>query len=128
MRHTFSLYLTEVIFKFAIVGLIRALFPQLTYVSALAISACLTPTDPVLASTIVGGKFASTHVPLHVRQLLSAESAANDGLAYPFLSLSVYLTLESSVSTAFEKFFLVGVLCKPDTQYLSWLALLILLE
>lgn len=40
-----------------------------------------------------------------------AEAAANDGLAYPFLAISIYLTVETSVKTAIGKWFLVGWLC-----------------
>ena len=60
----------------------------------------------------IGGKFAVKHVPAHVRQVLAAESAANDGLAYPFLSISIYLTVEASRAVAFKKWFLVGWLCE----------------
>lgn len=59
-----------------------------------------------------GGKFAIKHVPTNLRRILAAESAANDGLAYPFLSISLYLTLESSTGTAFAKWFLIGWLCE----------------
>lgn len=92
--------------------LIRALFPGLSFVSALCISACLTPTDPILAAAIIGGKFAVKNVPGHIRRLLSAESAANDGLAYPFLSISIYLSIENSSRVAIGKWFLIGWLCK----------------
>ncbi|KAF9445307.1 hypothetical protein P691DRAFT_785443 [Macrolepiota fuliginosa MF-IS2] len=34
------------------------------------------------------------HVPLNIRHILSAESAVNDDLAYPFLRSSLYLALE----------------------------------
>lgn len=51
------------------------------------------------------------HVPLNLRQILSAESAANDGMAFPFLSISIYLTVESSRRAAIGKWFLVGWLC-----------------
>ncbi|RKF63708.1 putative Na antiporter C3A11.09, partial [Erysiphe neolycopersici] len=48
-------------------------------------------TDPVLASSVVGkGKFAR-RVPRHLRDLLSAESGANDGMAFPFIYLALYL-------------------------------------
>ncbi|KAI8818659.1 Sodium/hydrogen exchanger family-domain-containing protein [Chytriomyces cf. hyalinus JEL632] len=57
----------------------------------LIIAACMTPTDPVLANSIVKGKFAEMHIPLNVRLILSAESGANDGLGTPFLFLAVYL-------------------------------------
>ncbi|KAH9935576.1 Sodium/hydrogen exchanger family-domain-containing protein [Fomitopsis serialis] len=87
---------------------IYLLFPSYNYISALVIAACLTPTDPIISAAIVGGKFALTHVPPNLRRILSAESAANDGLAYPFLSISIYLTLESSRGTAIGKWFLIG--------------------
>lgn len=35
-------------------GLMHLLFPGLKYTSALAISACLTPTDPVVSAAIIG--------------------------------------------------------------------------
>ena len=61
-----------------------------------------------------GGKFAVTNVPLPIRQLLVAESAANDGLAYPFLSIAIYLTTEASRATAFEKWIVIGWLCAQE--------------
>ncbi|KAL6300616.1 Sodium/hydrogen exchanger family-domain-containing protein, partial [Sparassis latifolia] len=91
-----------------VAAIIIALFPRFNYISALVISACLTPTDPIICAAIVGGKFALKHVPSNLRRILSAESAANDGLAYPFLSISIYLTVESSVRVAVGKWFLVG--------------------
>lgn len=35
-------------------GMIVAIFPGLTFTSALAIAACLTPTDPIICAAIVG--------------------------------------------------------------------------
>ncbi|KAL5528414.1 hypothetical protein ACEPAF_7550 [Sanghuangporus sanghuang] len=95
---------------FVVAGVIKGLFPALNFVSSLVIAACLTPTDPVLAVAIIGGRFARKHIPVHLSHLLSAESASNDGLAYPFLSISIYLATESSTRVAFGKFFLVGCL------------------
>ncbi|KAK0216132.1 Sodium/hydrogen exchanger [Armillaria fumosa] len=91
-----------------VAGILRALFVDLNFVSCLAIAACLTPTDPIISAAIVGGRFAVKHVPLNLRQILSAESAANDGLAYPFLSVSIYLTIESSRRVAIGEWFIVG--------------------
>ncbi|KAH9839419.1 Sodium/hydrogen exchanger family-domain-containing protein [Rhodofomes roseus] len=91
-----------------VAALIYGLFPTYTYISALVVAACLTPTDPIISAAIVGGKFAKKHVPPNLRRIISAESAANDGLAYPFLSISIYLTLESSRGTAIGKWFLIG--------------------
>jgi NhaP-type Na+/H+ or K+/H+ antiporter len=50
----FFLFLFHVRFNVLYPGLIRALFPQLNLVSCLAISACLTPTDPIVCAAIVG--------------------------------------------------------------------------
>ncbi|KAF8813569.1 Sodium/hydrogen exchanger [Phlegmacium glaucopus] len=91
-----------------VAGLLRLLFPQLNLISCLAVSACLTPTDPIICAAIVGGKFARRHVPVNLRQILSAESAANDGLAYPFLTLTLYLTLDSSREVAITHWVLIG--------------------
>lgn len=87
----------------------RALFPRLTYLSCLAVAACLTPTDPIICAAIVGGKFAKKHVPLNLRHILSAESAANDGLAFPFLTLSIYLSVDSTSREAIGHWFLIGI-------------------
>lgn len=63
----------------------------LSWLESLAIAACVTATDPVLASSVVGkGKFAK-RVPKHLRDLLSAESGCNDGMAFPFIYLAVYI-------------------------------------
>ncbi|KAJ7082043.1 Sodium/hydrogen exchanger family-domain-containing protein [Mycena belliarum] len=91
-----------------VAALLHALFPALGFVSCLAIAACLTPTDPIICATIAGGKYALKHVPRNLRLIISAESAANDGLAYPFLSIAIYLTVETSRKVAIGKWFLVG--------------------
>ena len=57
------------------------------------VTACCTPTDPVLSATIVTGKLARRHLPTRVRHLVYAESAANDGLAYPFVFLPLLALL-----------------------------------
>lgn len=116
-------------------GFMMLLFPSLSFVSCLAVSACLTPTDPVISAAIVGeffrilgtpkisidemacflavgGKYAHQHVPVNLRRIIAAESAANDGLAYPFLSISIFLTIEATTREAFGKWFLIGWLCK----------------
>jgi NhaP-type Na+/H+ or K+/H+ antiporter len=59
----------------------------------------------------LGGKYARKHVPLNLRQILSAESAANDGLAFPFLTIALYLTLDSSWRIGIIHWILIGWLC-----------------
>ena len=67
------------------------LHQHLSWLESLAIAACVTATDPVLASSVVGkGKFAK-RVPKHLRDLLSAESGCNDGMAFPFIYLALYI-------------------------------------
>lgn len=68
--------------------------PPLNWLDSLVVAACVTATDPVLASSVVGkGKFAK-RVPKHLRDLLSAESGCNDGMAFPFVYLALYLISE----------------------------------
>lgn len=67
------------------------MIPPLSWLESLVVAACVTATDPVLASSVVGkGKFAK-RIPKHLRDLLSAESGCNDGMAFPFVYLSLYL-------------------------------------
>ncbi|TDL22257.1 hypothetical protein BD410DRAFT_749069 [Rickenella mellea] len=88
-------------------GLIFALVPGLSFLSSLAVAACLTPTDPILAAAVVGGKYANKHVPIHLRHLLAAESGCNDGAAFPFLYLALYLVISSNDAHAIEDWFLI---------------------
>ncbi|MCZ2812769.1 cation:proton antiporter [Modestobacter sp. VKM Ac-2979] len=67
---------------------------------AALIGACITPTDPVLASSVVTGKPAEEHLPARTRQLLSEESGANDGLALPLVLLGIALVLADSLGHA----------------------------
>lgn len=71
--------------------LVWAMVPGLPFLHALAIGACVTPTDPVLSNVIVKGKFADHNVPRDLQQIIIAESGANDGLGYPFLFFALYL-------------------------------------
>ncbi|ODV84399.1 hypothetical protein CANARDRAFT_8752 [[Candida] arabinofermentans NRRL YB-2248] len=79
-----------------VIGLfIWAIIPGLNFGHGLLISACITATDPVLAQAVVGkGKFAK-RVPAHLRNLLSAESACNDGVSVPFVYLSLNIIVHA---------------------------------
>ena len=60
---------------------------------ALLIGAIITPTDPVAASPVVTGDVAERNIPERVRDAISFESGANDGLGYLFVFLPfLYLT------------------------------------
>jgi sodium/hydrogen antiporter len=58
---------------------------------AVLLGAALTPTDPVVASSIVTGRFAEEHLSDRIRDSISLESGANDGLAYMFVMLPILL-------------------------------------
>lgn len=62
---------------------------QVPLALALVLGACLSPTDPVLASGVVTGEAAEESVPARSRQVLSLESGANDGLAMPLVIMAV---------------------------------------
>jgi NhaP-type Na+/H+ or K+/H+ antiporter len=59
----------------------RGIFPDLTWEEAFLLAAVLTPTDPVVTSTVVTAQ----RVPSTVRHTLNLESGLNDGLALPFV-------------------------------------------
>ncbi|KAI9676500.1 MAG: hypothetical protein M1817_000658 [Caeruleum heppii] len=71
--------------------IIWGLVPKLPFLHALAVAACVTPTDPVLSNAIVKGRFADSNVPKDLQKIIIAESGANDGLGYPFLFIALYL-------------------------------------
>jgi NhaP-type Na+/H+ or K+/H+ antiporter len=93
-------------------ALIYALIPGLNFLSSLAVAACLTPTDPILAAAVIGGKYADKHVPAHIRHLLAAESGCNDGAAFPFLYIALYLILDRNTGDAIHDWFLFLWLCE----------------
>jgi sodium/hydrogen antiporter len=63
----------------ALVG--KVLFPDLGWAEAFLLAAVLTPTDPVVTSSVV----TSQRVPSSIRHMLNLESGLNDGLALPFV-------------------------------------------
>lgn len=71
--------------------------------AALVIGTAVSPTDPVLASSVVTGGPAEEDVPLRTRQLLSIESGANDGLALPFVLAAVAVAGPLSAAQAWAE-------------------------
>lgn len=72
-------------------GLLVYWLLTLPFWEAMLVGAVITPTDPIVASSIVTGVVAEENLPGRIRHPLSAESGANDGLAYPFVFLSILM-------------------------------------
>jgi len=68
----------------------QALFP-LSWAEAFLLAAVLTPTDPVVTSSVV----TSERVPRLIRHTLNLESGLNDGLALPFVLFFLVLASET---------------------------------
>ncbi|CAG8701095.1 22553_t:CDS:10, partial [Dentiscutata erythropus] len=81
------------------------LFPTLSFAKSLMIASCIAPTDPVLANSMLKGRFAKKYISVDLRDLISGESAANDGLGFPFLYIAIYLA-KMSPGEAFGRWFL----------------------
>jgi sodium/hydrogen antiporter len=72
-------------------GLMAYLVFDLPLGLAFLIGAVVTPTDPVVSSTIVSGKQAEKYLPRRIRDTISFESGANDGLAFPLVLLMLLI-------------------------------------
>ncbi|KAL7415474.1 Cation/H+ exchanger [Mrakia frigida] len=72
------------------------LIPGIGWYESLVIGACLGPTDPVLAGSVIKGHFADRHVEKSMRDVLLCESGANDGLGTPILLLALSLLVSTS--------------------------------
>jgi len=73
----------------AVTGALAATLLGFPVVLAALLGACLSPTDPVLASGVVTGSPAADDLPARLRQLLTEESGSNDGLALPLVLLAL---------------------------------------
>jgi sodium/hydrogen antiporter len=75
-------------------GLLVYLIVGVPFWVAVLIGAIVTPTDPVVASSIVAGGVAERNLPASLRHAISSESGFNDGLALPFVVLPVLVLTE----------------------------------
>lgn len=69
-----------------------------------------SPTDPILASSVVKGTFSERHVPPYVRYLLLTESGINDGAATPYFLLPLTILTSESAKEAVRTYLLEGLL------------------
>lgn len=107
-RHWKSLALLlgpNMIAGWMISALIIYLVLDTTWVNAMIVAACLTPTDPVLSSSVIAETKFSQRIPKRIRNLLTAESSCNDGTAFPFLYAALYASLAGSAAEGTRKWF-----------------------
>jgi sodium/hydrogen antiporter len=81
----------------------KGLFSELSWAEAFLVGAILSPTDPVVTSTVV----TSRNVPAIIRHTLNLESGLNDGLALPLVLFFLVLA-ENEGGAAVEAGKLVG--------------------
>lgn len=77
---------------------IKLIFPSMHFTDGLLIAGCITATDPCLSASIMTGQFALKYVPEHLRHIIAVESGVNDGMAFPFIYLSLELIKYSNSS------------------------------
>ena len=87
---------------FIVSGLLAYAILGVSFWAAMLIGAIVTPTDPVVASSIVQGEVANDNLPARLRHLLSGESGSNDGLAYPFVFLAILMIQEPPGQAIFQ--------------------------
>ena len=83
---------------FAVTSLGAWLLLDLPFWGAVLVGAILTPTDPVVASTLVSGPLAERNLPRWLRRSLQIESGANDGLAIAFVLLPLIVVTQGADS------------------------------
>ena len=83
---------------------IKLIFPSLHFTDGLLIAGCITATDPCLSASIMTGQFALKNVPEHLRHIIAVESGVNDGMAFPFIYLSLQLIKYNNSSKFGESF------------------------
>jgi NhaP-type Na+/H+ or K+/H+ antiporter len=84
--------------KWAISSVIVKYTLMFEWKESMIIAGCVTPTDPVLANSLINGAFAEQHIPERLRLLISAESGLNDGLGLMFFFFPFFLSSYSSVA------------------------------
>lgn len=85
---------------------------KVEFTTALLVGACLTPTDPVLASSVLNTSQFAHRVPRRLRHMLSCESGCNDGISFPFLYVGIYALTQASAGSAVKEWIIDALLWK----------------
>ena len=90
--------------------------------TAALLGAALAPTDPVLAASVVTGRPAEQTLPDRDREVLSLESGANDGLAFPLVlaALAAAAALTAGAATVETVYAVAGAIVLGGAS--GWLA------
>jgi hypothetical protein len=83
-------------------GLLVYVIFGLPFWEAMLVGAVITPSDPVVSTSVVTGKVAEENLPERIRNSLSTESVANDGLAYPFVLLPILILTKTPTEALSE--------------------------
>lgn len=103
-KSLFILVIFASLIKYIITFIIVYIFSHYNAPVSMAIAACLTPTDPILSSSIVKSKFADENVPERLRHLLSAESGINDGVGLSLLFFPLHLFYNENITNGLETY------------------------
>jgi sodium/hydrogen antiporter len=68
---------------------LMAAIPDMHVSFALTIASCVTSIDPVLSQAVIRSPFANTYLHRRLREIIAAEAAANDGLGFALLMLTI---------------------------------------
>lgn len=98
--------------KYIITFLIIYYFSKYNMMTSFAMSACLTPTDPILSVSIIKSRFVDEYIPERLRCLLAAESGINDGFGLLLLFLPIDLTLNKNLSDGISDLLFSTILYK----------------
>ncbi|EMR09873.1 hypothetical protein PNEG_02052 [Pneumocystis murina B123] len=90
--------------------IVYLLVSNLVFIEALILGACVTATNPVLVSSIVGKSEFSKKIPEYIRNILSCESGCNDGFVLPFLFIGLQLLVDSFRLKTIGKFLHIKIL------------------
>jgi NhaP-type Na+/H+ or K+/H+ antiporter len=97
-------------FSWAITALFSYLIFGTSIPTSMIIGACLSPTDPVLAASVLANSKFSERVPARLKHVLSAESGCNDGVSFPFLYIGLVALTSSTAREAVKDWLLITLL------------------
>ena len=97
-------------FSWLITALFIHLILRTSVTTALITSACLAPTDPVLAASVLAESRFSNRVPARLKNLLACESGCNDGVSFPFIYIGLFVAIQPTAALALRDWSLITIL------------------